>query len=164
MKTATKAAIAVPAMILAAAYAFIAPLEGEGKIGYLDIGGKVTACHGHTVTAVVGRKYTPEECMLLFQGDFAEAYGVLQRNVAVPLTANETVAYSSFIYNLGPRYFVQSQMLDHLNRGEHEKACRQILRWKFVGKKDCSIKANGCRGIWLRRQQEHALCMKDLPQ
>lgn len=164
-RTASK--IGIPAVAIAGvAYAFIAGFEGISFKPYKDSVGVDTVCVGNTKNIVTGRQYTEAECKLLFEGDFAESYEAVARYVNVPLTANEAVAYSSFVFNLGAGAFAQSTALKKLNAGDHEGACEQILRWRYIGKpaKDCSLAANKCMGIWKRRQAERNLCLKDLPK
>lgn len=46
-----------------------------------------------------------------------------------------------------------------LLQGQHRQACDALLKWKFVAKKDCSIRANNCWGVWQRQLDRHQKCI-----
>ncbi len=43
-----------------------------------------------------------------------------------------------------------SSMLKNLKIGKYKAACESLLKWKYVAKRDCSIRSNGCYGVWVR--------------
>lgn len=67
-------------------------------------------------------------------------------------------AVASFCgYNLGLAKCAKSTFIRRLNAGDPD-ACDEILRWVYVGGKDCRDPASNCRGIVIRREEEAALC------
>jgi lysozyme len=71
-------------------------------------------------------------------------------------------AFGHFSFNVGPDAFCRSTAARLLNEGRFREACQQIPRWRFIGKKDCAIKANKCGGIVRRRQWEYQTCVEGL--
>jgi lysozyme len=64
---------------------YVPQFEGTILRGYKDPIGIVTACTGHTKTAVLGRPYTPAECEELLQVDLIKhAKPVLVRPIRSP--------------------------------------------------------------------------------
>lgn len=125
----------------------------EGMIlrGYKDPIGIVTACAGHTKTAILGRPYSPEECTNLLEIDLAEhADGVLSC-VHVPLSTGEKAAYVSFGFNVGTGAFCKSTMARKLNAGDRAGACAELSRWIRAGGKELP-------GLVKRRATERAMC------
>lgn len=33
------------------------------------------------------------------------------------------------------------------------------LKWKYVAGRDCSVRSNGCYGVWKRQQDRHSKCV-----
>src|SRR5690606_20730581 len=100
---------------------------------YKDPIGIVTACAGHTKTAVRGKPYTMEECLNLLQIDLIEhAEGVLR---CAPILENRTwqlAASVSFAYNVGVGAFCGSTMARKFNAGDFEGACAELDRWVYA--------------------------------
>lgn len=141
---------------------FLRSHEGMVLTGYRDIVGVPTACAGHTATAVVGKKYTDAECVLLLKGDHAHAFRTLERttgSVFKVLNKDEVLSYTSFIFNLGSGNWGSSTLLRELNQERYRSACNQILQWNRTGGIDCSRNGSGCVGIWQRRLDERDICM-----
>jgi lysozyme len=78
--------------------------------------------------------------------------GALKSCVRVPLAQAEYDAYVSLAYNIGSTAFCNSTLVRLLNTGDYSGACAQILRWD-------RFKGQPVRGLTLRRQREHALCI-----
>ena len=132
---------------------FVPSFEGMVLRGYKDPIGIVTACAGHTKTAVLGRAYTLEECNRLLDQDLAEHAAGTMAAIKVPTTPGERAAYVSFTYNVGVGAFRSSTMLKKLNAGDHAGACNELLRWTKAGGKEL-------KGLVRRRQAELALCQQ----
>lgn len=126
----------------------------EGMIlrGYEDPIGIVTACAGHTKTALLGRPYTPEECVILLEDDLAEhAEGVLACTPGLANHVGPLAASISFAFNVGVRAYCTSTMARMINAGLIVESCAQLDRW---------IRAGGkvLRGLIKRRATERAIC------
>lgn len=135
--------------------------EGLKLLPYRDTGGVWTDCFGHTGNDVQpGRIQTPEQCDDKLADDLLKASAQIDSCVREPINRNERSAYVDFTYNVGGAAFCGSSIVRNLNAGDHRAACDQVLRWVYVGKKDCRLKASNCGGIVARREAEHAMCTK----
>ena len=124
--------------------------EGMVLRGYKDPIGIVTACAGHTTTAVLGRPYSRAECEELLQTDLAEhAEGALSC-VHVPLTTGQKAAIVSFTFNVGVGAFCQSTMARKFN-AEDRSAGAELSRWTKAG-------GQVLPGLVKRRAAERAIC------
>lgn len=49
--------------------------------------------------------------------------------------------------------------------GDYRGACAALLHWRFQAGRDCRLPQNwgpqGCKGVWLRQQERHAMCMAE---
>jgi lysozyme len=116
-----------------------------------------TICAGHTRTARRGMWLSDQQCMDLLQEDIKVAIRDLQSLVGrdARLTEGELLAYTSFVFNVGPTKLRSSTWLRKFNAGDRAGACRELTRWVF---------ANGVklRGLEKRRAEERAICLRDL--
>lgn len=154
---------AVPAALILAVAAILAQPDHEKRVltTYWDaLGGVYTACAGVTGDGVVpGKTYTVDECQALETRYLARMYARMGRCVPnARLEFHEVKAWGHFAYNVGEGNFCHSTAAKLLNRGENKAACEQIPRWRFIGGKDCAIRANKCYGIVKRRAWEQATC------
>lgn len=77
----------------------------------------------------------------------------------VKLTQTEYDVYLDFSYQYGTAAFANSSMLRNLKVGNYKSACTSLLKYKYVAKRDCSIRANGCYGVWKRQLERYDKCM-----
>ena len=61
------------------------------------------------------------------------------------------------------RLNVHPDELDHVNAGRYKEACDAYLLYKRVAGRDCSIRANGCYGVWTRAQDRQRRCLEAQP-
>ena len=157
------------ATLLAASAAFFVTLEkheGFSAKPYKDSGGVITQGIGSTVKPdgtkikmsdpAIDRKTAQE---------WAKAH-VAKDEIAfrksldgVKLSQTEYNTYLDFTYNFGQANWNKSSMLKNLKAGDYVKACKSLLSWKYVAKKDCSIRSNNCHGVWTRQVERHSKCM-----
>lgn len=131
--------------------AYVPQFEGTILRGYKDPIGIVTACTGHTATAVLGRPYTPAECDQLLVADLVtHAEPVLKcvpqlKDKPYPLAASV-----SFAFNIGNDAFCNSTFARKLKVGD-PSACAELDRWVY---------ANGRKlpGLVSRRSVERDMC------
>lgn len=136
--------------------------EGVKLAPYYDTSGVKTWCAGETEKGYKER-FTYDECSALFKMRYgyyslrtAEYYNSVAREIVTP------EIHASFVdmsYNVGLERVKNSSMIRLINQGDSVGACNAILRYKFSGGKDCSIRDNRCYGIWTRRLEMHKLCM-----
>lgn len=167
MKTGTKRTLqgTVGAGAAAILLSIVPKFEGVILRGYKDPIGIVTACAGHTKTAVLGKPYTREECATLLDQDLVEhAQGVLACTPTLAGHTNQTAAAVSFAYNVGVGAYCRSMTARRFNAGEWAGACR-AMNQADNGKPQW-VWADGkmLRGLVDRRATERALCETDLPK
>lgn len=78
----------------------------------------------------------------------------------VKLSQAEYDLYLDFSYQYGTPTFSNSSMLRNLKAGKYKAACDSLLKYKFVAKRDCSIRKNGCYGVWTRQLERHKKCIE----
>ncbi len=79
--------------------------------------------------------------------------------LGVPLSQTEYDVYMDFTYQYGTGAWSQSSMLRNLKQGKYKQACDSLLKYKYVAKRDCSIRKNNCYGVWTRQVERHQKCM-----
>lgn len=159
LSKAVLALVAAGAGAAAIAAQFVGEKEGLALAAYQDGASVWTICRGHTATARPGMTATPAECDRLFASDLGKAMEEVDRLVTVPMSEPQRAAVVSFCaYNLGLPKCAKSTFLRKLNAGDRDGACAEILRWVYVGGKDCRLPSSNCRGIVARREQEAQLC------
>ena len=149
--------------VLALAY-LLHGFESREMTTYWDaLGGVWTACGGVTGPGVIpGKTYTVAECDALETAHITRMYQRIGKCVPGELPESVVIAFGHFVYNVGESAFCKSTAARMLNGGHYRQACLQIPKWRFIGKKDCAIKANKCGGIVRRREWEFKTCMSDL--
>lgn len=166
MQNKTKWAIAC----LSASAALIAGIkshEGYRAKPYHDVGKVATVGYGSTqyadgrrvkiTDAPVGR----EQAEKMLRAHVAKDEGRLKAMLpGVYLSAAEYDVYADFVYNFGAANFQKSSMRRNLLAGNHKAACQSLLKYKYAGGRDCSIRKNGCYGVWTRQVSRHKKCME----
>ena len=109
---------------------FIQQLEGFREDAYKDIAGVWTIGYGRTENVKPGDKITKEEAEKLFSKDF-DKHKMPLENVKIPLSTNEKIALTSFIYNEGPTAFRNSTLLKKLNNGDKQGAANEFDKWIY---------------------------------
>lgn len=155
--------------------------EGTILRGYKDPIGIVTACSGHTKTAVLGRPYSKAECTGLLDEDLvAHSEGVLKCTPVLAGKSNQLGAAISFAFNIGVRNYCSSTTARRFNAGDFAGACKAMnendrggQQWVSAGKKQkinedgrrvvdqygrAVMVPNVLRGLVTRRAAERALC------
>lgn len=139
------------AATLSIATAVVSTFEGLRTETYLDPIGIPTICYGHTTTARLGDRRTPEQCKEQLSKDLLIAIEDVESRVRVPLTVERRAALVSFVYNVGGTRFGNSTLLRKLNAGDSRGACAELSRWVYAG----GVKLNG---LVARRVKERELC------
>ena len=78
----------------------------------------------------------------------------------IKISQAEYDLYNDFVYQYGIAAWNGSSMLRNLKAGQYVQACKSLLKWKYVAKKDCSIRKNGCYGVWTRQVDRYEKCME----
>ena len=77
----------------------------------------------------------------------------------VKLSQAEYDIYLDFSYQYGTLAFANSSMLRNLKQGKYKAACDSLLKYKYVAGRDCSIRSNGCYGVWIRQVERNKKCL-----
>jgi lysozyme len=84
----------------------------------------------------------------------------LKQCVTGPLSQAEYDGLVDFSYQYGTAAACRSSIVRHINAGEYVQACQAYGRFKYVAGRDCSIRSNGCYGVWTRSQERVRKCME----
>lgn len=148
------------ALVVAAAMALAAPLEGTRRLAYYDPVGILTVCEGHTGSDIVkGKLYSVEECKEFFTADMTKAVDHVDR-CAPGLPDGPRIAFSDAVFNLGPKVIcdtTKSTLARKLKAGDVEGACNQLPRWDKATKFGVLITLPG---LTKRRALEREICLQ----
>jgi lysozyme len=154
LKRLARVAVATLA-ISASGLGFISKEEGTVQRVYLDSIGLPTVCTGHMDRSMkVGTLYTTEQCEQLLRTDVNSASAAVRRSIKVPLYQYEFDALVSFCFNVGNANCTSSTMFKLINQGSYHDAGLQFKRWIYADGRNCSVRANNCYGVYLRRVAE----------
>ena len=67
--------------------------------------------------------------------------------------------YNDFVYQYGISNWRSSSMLKNLKTGQYVQACKSLLKYKYAAGRDCSIRSNGCYGVYTRQLERYNKCM-----
>lgn len=116
-----------------------------------------TVAYGHTdaagepkYAATKEKTFTKSEGMEILRRDLGKYESAVNRNVKVPLNANQYGALVSFTYNLGEGNLAKSTLLKKLNAGDYEGAAKEFPKWNKAGGKVLN-------GLTRRREAERQL-------
>jgi lysozyme len=84
----------------------------------------------------------------------------LKKCVTAPLHQAEYDLLVDHAYQYGAVATCGSAIVRHTNAGRYADACAAYLQWRFVKKRDCSVRSNGCYGVWTRSQERQARCLE----
>lgn len=109
----------------------------------------------------LGETITPPAAVKLAVRDVTVKEAVLKNCITVPLHQYEYDAFVYLSYNVGPVAVCKSSIPKKLAAGDYEGACKTLLDFKFVQKRDCSLPQNRhfCGGVWVSRQKWYRVCM-----
>lgn len=141
--------------VLAAAVTLVATWEGRSLVAYMDPVGIPTICEGYTHGVQLDDVATPEQCDELTRQEVAKALNVVDNSVPERLPDGMRVAFSSFIYNVGPGAYQRSTLLKKLRAGNYLGACNELIRWAYAG-------GRKLRGLERRREAERQICLSSL--
>lgn len=144
---------------------FIVKKEGMILTAYLDIVGVPTICGGLTKAAGINvyigmPAMTPKECLDATRRVIARYRNDLHRfftaaTIQQRLPATRDTAYTSLAYNAGVGTIGKSTAVKRLNGGDIAGGCEAITWYDKAG-------GRVIRGLFERRKEEKALCLKGL--
>ena len=111
---------------------FIKGWESLRLAAYQDVGGVWTIGYGHTEMVFKGQTISPAQAESLFRHDIFAPEKAIRDHVSVALKQSEYDALVSFIFNLGARNFLESTLLEKLNKMDYVGAADEFLKWDLV--------------------------------
>jgi lysozyme len=110
-----------------------------------------------------GDVITPPAALRLIIADLAKKQETLRAcfGESVRLYPWEWDSYVDLAGSVGGNAVCKSTIPGKLQAEDFEAACKTILDFKKVQKRDCSLPENKkfCGGVWTRRQETYRLCM-----
>ena len=160
----------ISVVLLAASAAFFTSLinyEGYSSKPYKDTGGVATIGIGSTQyengtkVKMTDKPINQKRAVQIAQAHIAKDEQVFRQSLqGVKLSQTEYDLYLDFMYNFGQANWRSSSMLRNLKAGQYVQACKSLLKWKYVAKRDCSIRSNNCYGVWTRQRGRYQKCME----
>jgi GH24 family phage-related lysozyme (muramidase) len=108
----------------------------------------------------MGDTITPPKAIARTLAHIGKDESRLKQCVKAPLHQAEYDLLVDHSYQYGAAATCSSTLVKHVNAGRYADACAAYLSWRYVKKRDCSIRSNGCYGVWLRAQERNAKCME----
>lgn len=132
----------------------IAVHEGYRDSAYIPVPGDVpTIGFGNTRNVKMGDKTDPIRALIRLSEHTENFQKDLKRCIGdVPMHQHEWDAVVAWAYNVGTGAACRSTLVKKLKAQDYRGACDELLKWdKFKGKP--------LKGLTIRRQQEHQLCI-----
>jgi lysozyme len=145
-------AMGLSAALVLAGAGTVSHFEGKENKAYLDPVNIMTICYGQTSGVKKGDYKTNDECLESLAEELVIHDKGMMKAISVPLTGYQHAAFLSFCYNVGVGKCTGSTAFKMLNRGEYERACRELKRWN-------KAKGKVLKGLTLRREAEYKMCM-----
>lgn len=134
------------------------PYLDSGKVATIGIGS--TTYENGTKVKMTDKPISKERAIQIAKAHISKDEIVFRKSLdGVKLHQTEYDVYLDFTYNFGQSNWKSSSMLRNLKQGKYRAACDSLLKWKYVAKRDCSIRSNGCYGVWTRQVERHAKCV-----
>lgn len=156
---------------LTAGAAFFAALlahEGFRSRPYRDSGGVPTIGIGSTQypdgrrVSMSDKPVSKAEAVAIAKAHIGKDEAAFRGSLPnVRLTQGEYDLYLDFVYQYGQAAWQRSSMRRHLLAENHVQACHALLKYRFVGKRDCALAANNCRGVYRRQLERHKKCLAE---
>lgn len=153
MTPATRVASVLAAVVVA--IPVVSKWEGLRLVGYRDPhpAGFATTCYGNRSAAVVGKRYTEEECAKLLAEDATRHGLAISKCLPDDLPVKTRAAFTAFAFNIGEQAFCSSTLSKKARAGDLVGACAELARWVTAGGKTLP-------GLVARRAEEQALCLE----
>ena len=140
--------------------------EGTVLVPYKDSVGVATIGTGTTVypngqkVKITDPKITQKQATEYLKFHINKDAKIFNKSLlGIPLSQTEYDLYMDFTYQFGTGAWSSSSMLRNLKVGQYKQACDSLLKWKYAAKRDCSVRSNGCYGVWKRQVERHSKCM-----
>jgi lysozyme len=112
---------------------FITGFEGKRHKAYRDSKGLWTIGVGHLIKPnekwLLTATLTDQQVEDLFKSDLKWCDEAVASSVRVPLNQNQMDALYSLCFNIGADHFKQSEVVQHLNKNDYQKAANAFMNW-----------------------------------
>ncbi|GAA5003170.1 lysozyme [Acinetobacter puyangensis] len=167
MQNKTKYIVTLVSAVSLGGVAFTAGYEGFTSKPVIPTKGDVpTIGHGTTVypngqkVKMTDKAITKQEAAYFLKDHMNKNQkGFNQSLSGVKLSEQEYDLYNDFVYQFGLASWKNSSMLKNLKAGQYVAACKSLLKWKYVAKRDCSVRSNNCYGVWTRQLDRYNKCI-----
>jgi len=134
------------------------PYLDSGKVATIGIGS--TKYENGSTVKMTDKPITKERAIQISKAHISKDEVAFRKSLqGVKLTQTEYDVYLDFVYNFGQSNWNQSSMRRLLLQNKPRQACDALLKWKYVAKRDCSIRSNGCYGVWSRQLDRRQKCI-----
>jgi GH24 family phage-related lysozyme (muramidase) len=165
--TTNKTKVAVGALTVSAAFfASLIQYEGFRAKPYYDSGKVATIGIGSTKyedgskVKITDPAITKQRAENIVRAHIKKEEDIFKKSVGDKIKSQvEYDLYMDFVYQFGTGTWEKSSMLRDLKAGKSKQACADLLKYKYVGRRDCSVRKNGCYGVWTRQQERYNKCM-----
>lgn len=166
MEAKSKSRMAVALLTLSAA-GFVGIVQHEGYTDRAIVpvkGDRPTIGFGSTFRddgspVQMGDTITPAKAMARSYSHIRNDEAGLKECVHAPLHQHEYDTLVGAAYQYGTKAMCASSMVRLANAGRYEEACQAYARYRFVAGRDCSIRSNGCYGVYTRAMQRVKDCL-----
>jgi GH24 family phage-related lysozyme (muramidase) len=110
-----------------------------------------------------GDRITPPQAVRRSYAHIAKDEAGLKKCVTAPMSQAEYDTLVDFAYQYGVPTACASSIVKFTNEHRYKEACDAYLLYRFVAKRDCSIRSNGCFGVWTRSQERQKKCLDAQP-
>jgi len=119
----------------------IKKFEGFREYLYDDQAGNYTIGYGHKVDMDKNPilRVSKEQANRILAQDIDIAQGSIFELVKVPLSENQLIALTSFVFNIGIEAFSNSTLLNLLNQGKYLDAAKEFDRWQMITIDDIKV-------------------------
>ena len=166
MSNKTKFAVTMLTAISLGGVYYTQTKEGTVLVPYKDPVGVVTIGTGTTVypngqkVKMTDPKISHKQATEYLKIHMAKDATTFNKTLlGIPLSQTEYDLYMDFTYQFGNSAWSSSSMLRNLKAKNYKAACTSLLKWKYAAKRDCSIRKNGCYGVWTRHVERYDKCM-----
>lgn len=158
---------AIGALSLSAA-AFVALVAHEGYTDRAIVpvkGDRPTVGFGSTfkedgTPVQMGDTITAPQAVKRSLGHISKDESALKQCVTGAMSQAEYDLLVDFSYQYGTKMACNSSIVRHINAGQYTEACQAYGRFKIVAGRDCSVRSNGCYGVYTRSQERVTKCME----
>ncbi len=138
-------------------YKLVKAYEGYRPVDRTLVSGQRVVGYGHRLFDEPGQYLSKEEAEALLEADMAPFEDMINENVHAPLTQSQFDALCSFAFNIGPKAFLESDVLRALNNGRPLDAANGFDIWR---KSEIDGKTYVVDALMRRRTAEKALFLR----